>query len=111
LEEAFHSPIHALEKDRLRAGPAAPDAAQPGREEEKAETQRGEQEDDEPEVLRVERLAEEVEVPIGNIQEDRRLAIDADEGQGDVDGDQDGVEGAPTAQEAPFHVRGMDRLP
>src|SRR5690606_11237391 len=110
LEEALDAPVDAFEKHRLRTRPPAPHPAEPRGEEEQREAERGEEEDDHPRVLGVEGLPEEEESTVDDVQVDGRLPVDPDEREGQVDGDEEGIEAPPPPDESSLHVGGMDRL-
>ena len=79
---AFNPAIHPAEEvfhvDRLWAGPAAPDSAKHRRHGVDGETKTGDGEKQQPEVIEPERGTEEMKMPLLDIQEDRRVAVDVD---------------------------------
>ena len=77
-----------VEKNGLRARPAAPKAAKQGCDEKKCEAQARDQEKEQPQVLEQEGQPEEVEFLMEDIQKHRWGAVDLDDRKGDVDRDQ-----------------------
>ena len=97
-----------VEEDGLRAGPAAPHAAEQRGEVEKAEADSAQDEEGDPHILAEKGGAEVVELPVRDIEEKRGMAIDANPRERDVDrGEGDGEERAPFGETAP-HFRRMD---
>src|SRR5579872_4676374 len=81
FDPALDPPVDALEEDRLRARPAAPDPSGEGGRVDEPESDAGQQEEEKPRVLRVERGAEEVEGMHVEVDEDRRVSADPDPGE------------------------------
>jgi hypothetical protein len=61
-----------LQEHGLRAGPAAPDAAEEGGNKEERKAESRDDEEEQPHVLRGEGEAEQVEAALRHIEEDRR---------------------------------------
>ena len=110
LDPALDAAEHALQEHGLRTGVAAPDAAEQRGRGDEQEPGAGQQEEQEPGVLRVEGGAEQVEPPVLEVEEDRRVAADADPGERGVDRDEHREADRAQAGEAAAHVGRMDRL-
>jgi hypothetical protein len=93
-----------VEEHRVGAGPAAPDPAQERGAEEQREAHAGDGKEHDPQVLRHEGQAEEVEHPVFDIEEHRRVAIDGNPGQRDIDCNQDHADPAAQSDPASAHV-------
>ncbi len=100
----------SLEEHGVRTGIAAPDASVERRHDDQGKREPGQKEEDEPEVLRVEAGAEEVEPASDDVEEDRGSAIDLHEGQREVDEHEYGEDDAPSAGEAAINVRGVNEV-
>ena len=109
VDEAFDAAEDVLEEDGVGAGPAAPEAAEEGGDEEEGEAEAGEEEEAEPEILGDEGDAEEVEAAVVDVEEDGGVAVDGDPGEGDVDGDEEEAEDGAPAGEGAGHRRGGGR--
>jgi len=83
----------------------------PRRQEQQREQQRRADEQDDPEVLRVERAAEQIEAARRDVQVDRRVPADAHQRRRDVERDQRREQRAAGADEAPAQVQRVDRDP
>jgi len=79
---------HVVEEDRLRARPAAPQAAEKRGEEEEREPQARHPEEEQPGVLRRQGQPEEVEPAVRDIEKDRGIAVHRNPRQQQVDADQ-----------------------
>src|SRR3954471_13758294 len=84
LAPAFDA-TREVEEDRLRTGPAAPDTAEQCGDVEKAEAETAHDEEGDPDILAEKRQAEVVELAIGDIEEEGRIAIDANPGERHVE--------------------------
>ena len=88
VDPAFNDAVDLIEEHRLRTGPATPHPAEQRRDEEKRETHSGDDEEQQPQILRREREAEEVETALGEVEKDGRVAVDLDPRQREVEDDQ-----------------------
>src|SRR5262249_33580492 len=78
LPEPLDGPVDRFEEHRLRAGPAAPHAAEERRRVREGERDAREQEEDEPNVLRIEARPEQEELAMLDIEEERGVTFDRD---------------------------------
>ena len=111
LQEALDLAVEPLQEDRLGAGVPAPDATPEGRDHHQGEDDPEEQQEDHPEVLRVEGRPEEVEAAMDDVQEDRRGSPDLDEGEREVDHEESGEDHVADVLEASADVGRLHEVP
>src|SRR5690606_16908048 len=107
VDPAFNSAVNAFEPDGLRASPAAPYTSEKRGDVEQSETETGDEEKREPDVLCSECESEQVELALGEVQENRGSAVDLDPGKSDVDDDQQRETQFPPAGETSANIGGM----
>jgi hypothetical protein len=78
IDPAFDAAEDVFEKHRVGAGPAAPEAAEDGGDEEQHETGAADGEEEDPHVLREQGDAEHVEAAVFDVEEQRGRAVDGD---------------------------------
>ena len=100
IDDAFDATEDVFEKDGVRAGPATPKPAKEGGEEEKGKAHSCDAEEEDPEILRGEGDAEEVEFPLENVDEHCGGIIDGDPGKDDVDDEEEDGENTPRDHES-----------
>jgi hypothetical protein len=100
----------AFEEHRVRAGVAAPQPAEERRRHEQREADAGDQEEREPEVLRVEGVAEQVEVAVRDVDQQDRVAADLEPRHGEVDRDQQQPQRLLAPLKPAGDVRRVDRV-
>ncbi len=111
FKPAFEPAEDMVEKNGLRTGPAAPDAAEQGGEEKQREAEAGDEKKKQPQVLGGERPAEEMETPVGQVEKDGRISADFDPRQQRIKRDEAERTCSPPAAEAPAHVGRMQKKP
>ena len=99
---------HAFEEDRVGAGVAAPEAPLDGGHDEKRQADAAQQEEHQPEVLRVEHPAEQVESSVDDIHEDGGVPPDFHERQRNVNRNEHREEDVAKPREATFDVGGVN---
>jgi hypothetical protein len=110
LDQALDGPEHRLEEHRLRAGPAAPHAAEHGRRVQQAEADAAEEEEQQPDILGIEDQPEEEELPFFDIEEYRGMSADGNPGQRRPEPDEHGIYDPAQGDESPLHVGGIRSL-
>ena len=110
FDRALDAAEHAFQEHGLRTRVAAPQSAPQRGDDEQREAEPADEEEREPEVLRVEGLTEQVEVAMLDIDQDRRLAADLDPRHREVERDQQVPEPVLSILELAAAVRGMDRV-
>ena len=88
VDQPLDGAIDEFEKHRLRAGPAAPDASEQRGDKKQRKAQAGDEEEQQPRFLRGDGPAEEVETPLGHIEEHRWVSTNRNPRQQEIDRDQ-----------------------
>ena len=111
LDEVLELAEQHLHEHRLRAQPAAPDAADRHGAEREGDQHGQRDEHDQVKVLRPEEHAEQHEPPLEHVEHHQRLAADVDEGRGEEKGEQEPAHHRARAIEAAGRLPGVDPLP
>ncbi len=111
LEQVLQLAEQHLHEHRLRAQPAAPDAADRHGAEREGDQHGQRDEHDQVKVLRPEEHAEQHEPPLQHVQHHQRLAADVDEGRGEEKGEEEPAHHRACAIEAARRLPGINPLP
>jgi len=104
FDPAFDPPEYMVKEDSVGTGPATPDAAQQGSNVKETEPDTADNKEQEPDILHEEGESEEVELPVGDVEQYGRVPIDRNPRQEDVDGNEENPNQTPGSGEAALYI-------